>query len=153
MTDTHLHPPESTAYIRVHSWCQTLHGLGQIHNNMYPSLLGFPDGSVVKNSPANAGDAGLIPWSGRPPRGGHGDPLQGSCLENPMDRGACWATYSPCGRKELDTAERLGTYAHPAPLPPKEQVLPKSPPHAPSTVESLDPGTRGVVHTAPLLAF
>ena len=70
-----------------------------------------------------------------------------------MDRGACWATYSPCGRKELDTAERLGTYAHPAPLPPKEQVLPKSPPHAPSTVESLDPGTRGVVHTAPLLAF
>ena len=46
---------------------------------------------VVKYLPASAGDArdvGLIPGSGRPPGGGHGDPLQYSCLENPMDRGA-----------------------------------------------------------------
>ena len=46
---------------------------------------------VVKNPPANAGDvrdAGLIPGSGRAPGGGHGKPLQYSCLENPMDRGA-----------------------------------------------------------------
>ena len=46
---------------------------------------------VVKNPPANAGDirdAGLIPGSGRSPGGGHGNPLQHSCLENPMDRGA-----------------------------------------------------------------
>ena len=52
---------------------------------------GFPNGSVVKNSPANAGDMrdmGLIPGSGRYPRGGNGNPLQYSCLENPMDRGA-----------------------------------------------------------------
>ena len=52
---------------------------------------------VVKNQPANAGDmgdAGLIPGSGRSPRGGHGNPLQYSCLENPMDRGACRATQS-----------------------------------------------------------
>ena len=49
---------------------------------------------VVKNLPANAGDtrdASSIPGSGRSPGGGHGDPLQSSCLENPMDRGAWWA--------------------------------------------------------------
>ena len=46
---------------------------------------------VVKNPPTNAGDIrdiGLIPGLGRSPRGGHGNPLQYSCLENPMDRGA-----------------------------------------------------------------
>ena len=44
----------------------------------------------VKNLPVNAGDirdAGSIPGTGRPPRGGHGNPLQYSCLENPMDKG------------------------------------------------------------------
>ena len=50
---------------------------------------------VVKNLPANAGaagDTGSIPGSGRSPEGGHGNSLQYSCLENPMDRGAWWAT-------------------------------------------------------------
>ena len=50
---------------------------------------------MVKNLPANAGDirdAGLIPGSGRPPGGGHGNSLQYSCLENLMDTGAWWAT-------------------------------------------------------------
>ena len=50
---------------------------------------------VVKNLPANAGDrrdAGSIPGSGRSPREGNGNPLQEACLENPMDRGAWWAT-------------------------------------------------------------
>ena len=46
----------------------------------------------VKNTPANAGVSGLIPGRGRYPRGRHGNPLQYPCLENPMDRGACWAT-------------------------------------------------------------
>ena len=49
----------------------------------------------VKNPPANAEDTrdtGLIPGLGRSPGGGHGSPLQYSCLENPMDRGAWWAT-------------------------------------------------------------
>jgi len=49
----------------------------------------------VKNSPANAGDvkdAGLIPGLGRSPGGGHSIPVQCCCLENPMDRGAWWAT-------------------------------------------------------------
>ena len=49
----------------------------------------------MKNLPANAGDerdASLIPGLGKSPGGGNGNPLQGSCLENPMDRGAGWAT-------------------------------------------------------------
>ena len=53
---------------------------------------GFPCGSVVKNPPANAGDSGLITGSGRSPGRGNGNPLQYSCLGNPMDRGAWWTT-------------------------------------------------------------
>ena len=75
------------------------------------SGTGFPGGTVVKNLPANAGDAGdmgSFPGSGRSPGGGHGNPLQYSCLENPMYR-AWWATI-PWGGKELDMTER--TYTH-----------------------------------------
>ena len=54
------------------------------------SWKGFPGGSVVKNSPAKAGDSGSIPGWGSSPGGGTGNPLQYSCLENPMDRGAWW---------------------------------------------------------------
>ena len=50
--------------------------------------MGFSGDSVVKNLPANAGDVGLIPGSGRSPGEGNGNPPQYSCLENPMDRGA-----------------------------------------------------------------
>ena len=46
-------------------------------------ILGFPGGSVVKNLTGNTGDMGSIPGSGRSPGGGHGNPLQYSCLENP----------------------------------------------------------------------
>ena len=46
----------------------------------------------VKNPPANIGDVGLIPGSGRSPGEGDGNPLQYSCLENPMDREAWWTT-------------------------------------------------------------
>ena len=68
---------------------------------------GFQVVPVVKNPPANAGDLrdeGLIPGSGRSPGGGHGNPLQYSCLENPMDRGAWWATVHGV-TKESDTTE------------------------------------------------
>ena len=54
-------------------------------------MEGLPGGTVVKNLPANArdaGDLGLISGSGRPPGGGNGNPLQYSCPENFMDRGA-----------------------------------------------------------------
>ena len=54
--------------------------------------MGFPGGSVVKNPPAKAGDAGSIPRSGMSPGEGNGNPLQYSCLGNPMDKGAWWAT-------------------------------------------------------------
>ena len=53
------------------------------------SCLGLPGGSVVKNLPANAEDTGLIPDPGRSPGGGHGNQLQYSCLENPVEKGAC----------------------------------------------------------------
>ena len=54
--------------------------------------MGLPGGSVGKESTCNVGDLGLIPGLGRSPRGGHGNPLQYSGLENPMFRGAWWAT-------------------------------------------------------------
>ena len=50
--------------------------------------MAFPVGSLVKNPPANAGDMGSIPWSGRSSGEGNGSPLQYSCLGNSMDRGA-----------------------------------------------------------------
>ena len=53
---------------------------------------GLPDGSVVKNLPANARDAGSIPGSGGSPGEGNGNQLQYSCLGNLMDIGAWWAT-------------------------------------------------------------
>ena len=54
--------------------------------------LGFPGGSEVKASACNARDLGSIPGLGRSPGEGNGNPLQYSCLENPTDREACWAT-------------------------------------------------------------
>ena len=54
--------------------------------------IGFPGGSEGKVSACNAGDLGLIPGSGRSPGEGNGNPLQYSCLENPMDKGAWNAT-------------------------------------------------------------
>ena len=70
---------------------------------------------VVKNPPANAGDTrdeGSILGLGRSPGVGNGNPLQYSCRENPVDRGAWWATVH--GRKESDTTEQLSTctYIH-----------------------------------------
>ena len=53
---------------------------------------GFPGGSDSKESACNVGDPGSTPGLGRSPGGGNGNPLQYSCLENPMDRGAWWAT-------------------------------------------------------------
>ena len=70
-------------------------------------ILGLPGGSDSKESACNAGDPGLIPGSGRPPGEGKGYPLQYSCLENPMDRGAWQATVHVV-TKQLDTTEQLG---------------------------------------------
>ena len=65
---------------------------------------GFPGGSDGKESACNAGDVGLIPGSGRSRGEGNGNPLQYSCLENFMDRGAWWATGHGVA-KELDTTD------------------------------------------------
>ena len=68
-------------------------------------------GTVVKNPPATAGDArdaGSIPGSEKPPGEGNGNPLQYSCLRNPMDRGAWWATFHGVTKSQT----RLSTHAH-----------------------------------------
>ena len=72
-------------------------------------LLGFSGDAKVKNLPANAGDAGVLGWipsSGRSSGGGSGNPLQYSCLGNPMDRGAWWATVHGVAKS------RTGLWAH-----------------------------------------
>ena len=66
-----------------------------------PTLVAFPGGSVVKNLPAKAGDAGSIPGSGRYPGERNINPLQFSCLENPVERGAWWVTV--CGVAKIQT--------------------------------------------------
>ena len=73
--------------------------------------LGFPGGPVVKNPPANAGDVGLTPGLGRSPGVGNGNPLQYSCLGNPMDRGAWWATVHSIAKSRT----RLSTHTFLAP--------------------------------------
>ena len=75
------------------------------HNVLYS--VDFPSGSVANNLPANAGeagDAGLIPGSGRSLGGGNGNLLQYSCQDNPIDKGAWWG-YSLWGHKESDMTE------------------------------------------------
>ena len=66
--------------------------------------LGFLGGTVVRDPPANAGDAsdvGSIPGSGRSPGEGNSNPLRYSCLENPMDRGAWWATVHRMAKSDI----------------------------------------------------
>ena len=72
---------------------------------------GFPYSSIGKESACNAGDSGLIPGLGRSPGEGNGNPLQYCCLENPMDKGAWWATVHGVTRIKYD----LVTKAPPRP--------------------------------------
>ena len=71
---------------------------------IYLQSQGFPGGLVVKNLPANAGDTGSIPGSGRSPGEGNGNFLQDSCLGNPTERGA-WRTAVPGVAEESDVTE------------------------------------------------
>ena len=73
-----------------------------------PVFLDFPGSSVGKESAFKVGDLGSVSGLGRPPGGGHGNPLQYSCLENPHGQRSL-AGYGPWGRKESDRTERLST--------------------------------------------
>ena len=72
--------------------------------------LGLPQWLGSKESACNAGDTGFIPGSGRSPGGGHGNPLQYSRLENPMDRGAWRATVRGVPKSQTQL-KQLSTYA------------------------------------------
>ena len=71
--------------------------------------MGFPGSSVVENPPASAGDASLIPGLGRFPGEGNGDPHQYSRLENPMDKGAWWATVHGVTKSQTRLSARAQT--------------------------------------------
>ena len=75
-----------------------------------PVYMGFPSGSDGKESACSAGDPGLIPELGRSSGEGNGNPLQHSCLENPMDRGVWRATVHRVA--ESDTTEAIEHSTH-----------------------------------------
>ena len=75
----------------------------ETQNTVFEISQGLPYSSDGKESACNAEDPGSIPGSGRSLGEGNSNPVQYSCLENSMDKGAWWA--SPWGRKELDTTE------------------------------------------------
>ena len=82
-----------------------------------PVFLGFPGGSVGKESACNVGDLGSIPGLERSSGGGHGNPLQCSCLENPLDGGACWAAVYEAAQsqtqlKQLSSSSSSSIYLH-----------------------------------------
>ena len=72
---------------------------------MFLVLTGLLGGSVVKNLPAKTGDMGSIPGLGRAPGEGNGNPLQYSCLENPMDRGAWWAAVHRVAKSQTQLSD------------------------------------------------
>ena len=72
----------------------------------------FPGGSEVKAPVCSAGDLGVIPGSGRFPGEGNGNPLQYSCLENPMDRGARWATVHGVAKSRTLLSDFTFTYVY-----------------------------------------
>ena len=96
------------------TWCPTLGkhkgdtSLGEHSTTKLALALvqGFPCGSADKGSTCHAGDLGSIPGLGRSPGGGHGNPLQYSCLEN-LHGQKKLVGYSPWDHKESDTTERL----------------------------------------------
>ena len=79
---------------------------------------------MVKNLPANAGNTGSIPELGRTPGEGNGNPLQYSCLGNPMDKGAWWATvHGVCRvRHDLGTKKALTLRVNPLTLKQQQQL-------------------------------
>ena len=76
----------------------------------YPSVKIFLNSSEVKASVCNVGDLGSIPGSGRSPGEGNGNPLQYSCLENPMEGGAWWATVHGVTKSRTQLSDFTSQY-------------------------------------------
>ena len=96
----------AAVYGVTQSWTQ----LKRLNSSSSKHTRGFPDGSAGKESTCNArdtGDVGLIPRSGRSPGGGHGNLLQYSCLENPMDSGTWWATVQWIAKNQTWLSNQL----------------------------------------------
>ena len=103
--------PKATVYLRIHPWYCTFYAFGQMYNDIFHLVIcDFPGGSDGKVSAYNAGDPGSIPGSGRSPGEGNGNPLQYSCLENPMGGGAWWAAVHEVA--ESDMTEWLHFHVH-----------------------------------------
>ena len=94
-------PPGKSIWVVTGQWFWT-----EREERFYTYPRNFPGGSDAKESACSAGDIGLIPGLGRSPVKGNAYPFQYSCLENPMDRGAWWATTA-CG-----VAESENNWAH-----------------------------------------
>ena len=94
---------------------------GASEATLFSACTPFPGGSEVKNLPANAGDPGSVPGLGRSPGEGNGNPLQYSCLENPMDRGAWWSMgFQKVGHKLVTKQQQQA----PSPYPPNGCSIP-----------------------------
>ena len=97
------HPP-TCPHPASSQWTQIL--------QFYQPPGSFPSGSVVKNPPVNAGDTGLIPGSGRSPGEGNGRPLQYSCPENSMYRGAWQVTVHGVAKSQTQLSDFTFTFFH-----------------------------------------
>ena len=86
------------------AWWAAVHGVAKSRTRLSNFTLGYSSSSMVKNLPANAEVAGLIPGSGESPLTGNGNPFQYSCLGNHMDREAWWATVHGVARVRHDSA-------------------------------------------------
>ena len=113
--------PSQLSWLRVCMQCRRLRFYSWVRKIPWrrdrkptPVFLGFPGDSDGKEFTCNAGDLGLIPGLGRPPGEGNGNPFQYSGLENPMDRGAWWATVHGVTQSQTrlsDEAQHSGTIA------------------------------------------
>ena len=83
-----------------------------LFNMLFRLVMSFSGDSDGKASAYNAGDPGSIPGSGKSPGEGNGNPFQYSCLENPMDRGAWWATVHGVAKSQTRLSDFTHTHTH-----------------------------------------